>query len=235
MEIQLGLMSKITELPILERPREKGFRYGVEKLSNIELLAILIGSGGKDNSALDIAYDLLISKNGLFSLVNTPYQELTKCKGINSVKAIKLAACFELGKRYEMLRNEITEIEVNSEYIFHHVLPVFYSEAREKFMLVILNRKKQIVHEEILFLGAESNVPFSFKQVLSVLLIHKAHFFYIIHNHPGGLLEPSDNDLEITRKLIFEARKMGMKMLDHLIIYENSYCSMMEDVFEKKT
>lgn len=227
-------MGKIQDLPLLERPREKAFRYGVEKLSNMELIALLIGSGCKDYSALDISYNLLNSKNGLFSLMNTPYQELTKCKGIDSIKAIKLAAVFELAKRYEITRNETQEVEVNSDYIFEHVRPEFIGETKEKFILIILNRKKTIIHEETLFVGVESNVPFSFKLVLSTLLIHKAHYFYVIHNHPSGDVVPSEIDKEITRKLMFESRKMGIKMLDHLIIYENSFYSFMDDSVQKK-
>lgn len=227
-------MGKIQELPKSERPREKAFRYGIEKLSNMELLAIIIGSGSKEKSALDLAYDLLNSKNGLFALVNTPYQEFTKCKGIKDITAIKLAATFELGKRYEILRNDTEKYEVDNDYIFHHVLPQIMGSTREMFILISLNKKKEIIHEETLFLGVEDNVPFSFKHVLSILLIHKTHYFYIIHNHPGGILEPSEIDKEITCKLLIDSRRMGIIMVDHLIINENGYYSFTKkEVFKK--
>lgn len=221
-------MAKISELPVSERPREKALRYGVKSLSNVELIALLIGSGTKDKSAIDIAYELLSNSKGLYFLYNTPHQDFEKVKGMKNIKAIKLAASFELGRRYEILKEEQSLELINSEYIYRHVKPLIFGESREVFLVIILNKKKQIIYEETLFKGVDDFVAFSSKDVLSTLFIHKGFYFFLIHNHPTGVLTPSIADLKLTEKCVIEARSLGFSMLDHLIVSENGYYSFFE-------
>lgn len=221
-------MTKINELPPLERPREKAFRYGIESLSNVELLAILIGSGTANKSAIDIAYELLNNAKGLYSLFNTPYQEFTKIKGLKKTKAVKLLATFELTKRYENSKIEEKTIVPNSEFVYQKVRPNLIGVTREFFILIMCNKNRRIIHEEILYKGVEDNVPFSLKDVLCTLLLHKASSFYIVHNHPNGILLPSISDTELTNQLMNETRKLSIRLIDHLIISENGYYSFLD-------
>mgnify|MGYP003293017914 CR=1 FL=1 len=221
-------MGKINELPILERPRERAYRYGIDTLSNIELLAILIGSGCKENSALDISYNLLNKYNGLSSLYHVPYQEFLKVKGLKKAKAIKIAAAVELGKRCQILEKESQEKSSDSEAIFQRVFPKIAHLEKEVFILIILNRNKQIIYEETMYKGIEDSVLFSIKDVLCILLVNKAKYFYLIHNHPDDILVPSNADLEITQKMIIETRKLRMTMLDHIIVGPSGYYSFLK-------
>ena len=138
-------MSKISDLPALERPREKAFRYGIEKLSDIELLAILIGCGTVEKSALDIAYELLKNSKGLYNLFQTRYQDFLKIKGVKNSKAIKLAATFELGKRYEISKTNLSQKIENSNEAYQHIFPLISNQNNEIFILLILNKKKEII------------------------------------------------------------------------------------------
>lgn len=221
-------MGNINELPILERPRERAYRYGIDKLSNVELLAILIGSGYKENSALDISYNLLNKYHGLSSLFRAPYQEFLKVKGLKKAKAIKIAAAVELGKRCQILDKEAQQKDNDSEAIFQRVFPKIAHLEREVFILIILNRNKQIIYEETMYKGIEDNVPISIKDVLCTLLVNKGKYFYLIHNHPDDILAPSNADLEITQKMIVETRKLRITMLDHIIVGPSGYYSFLK-------
>lgn len=221
-------MGKIKDLPINERPREKALRYGVKSLSNEELLALLIGSGSKEKSAIDISYELLSNYGGLTSLFNAPYQEFKKIKGMKEVKSIKLAATFELGLRYQMLTLESASTYYDSVSIYNLIKPKFINENREIFILLILNKNRKIIYEEILYKGIEKAVPFSSKDVLGTLLVHKGYYFYLIHNHPNGILEPSFPDIQLTENCMKETRKMGFKMIDHLIVSDKGFYSIFE-------
>ena len=121
-------MSRIVDLPLSDRPREKAYRYGIKTLSNHELLAILIGSGYRDTSAVDVAYQMLSESHGLFSLVNKPYTDLINFKGIGKSKAIKIIAAFELVKRFEVAKNEEVKIR-NSQEVYQRYKPLLADES----------------------------------------------------------------------------------------------------------
>ena len=219
-------MGKIIDLPYLDRPREKALRYGIEKLSDYELIALLISSGTKEESATDIAYTMISQNNGLINVINKPLNDLLSFKGIGKAKAIKIKAAFEIAKRCQS-PSKYDKEKVDSSYaIIQRYRPLFIANSyQENLYLVILDWKKRIIHEMNLYRGNESSVSYSNRQIIQQVLMHNGHFFYVIHNHPSGSLEPSEGDVFFTASLINECRKFKIKMIDHLIISSNGYYS----------
>ena len=221
-------MAKVNDLPLLDRPREKALFYGIETLADHELLALLIGSGSKDSSAIDIAYFMLRDNNGLYSLVNRPLLDLQNYKGMGKAKAIKLSAAFEIAKRFQNKKYDGKEVICDSGPIYQRMKKILgYTEFpnQEIVYLVILDAKKKIVHQTNLYKGTESSVNVSTMQVIQQVIIHSGRYFYLVHNHPSGNLEPSEEDTFFTVELVKQCPKFEITMLDHLIISNRGYYS----------
>ena len=219
-------MSKIKDLPELDRPREKAIRYGIESLSDYELLSILIGSGSLNYSANDIAYAMLNDHGGLSSLIKVPYSELLHYKGMGSFKAIKIIAAFEIAKRCQEKGDNSIQKIVSPEQLFERYrLRITSNSDQEIMYLVILNKKREIIHETTIFKGTKSSVNYSIHNVIQKVLINSGKYFYVIHNHPSGDITPSKDDLFFTETLRSECRKFEIKLLDHLIISTKGFFS----------
>ena len=222
-------LSKIKSLPPLERPREKAFHYGIEALSDHELLAILIGSGTMESSAIDIAYKMLRDNHGLFHLVQKPFSDLISFKGIGKSKAVKIIAAFEIAKRFNSLKISNDELPISSDKIYEKYKYLIGNSIQENLCLIVLNRQKRVIHEVNLYKGNESGVNCSSLQIIQKVLIHSGKYFYIVHNHPSGNYMPSQEDIDFTTSLIKESQKLNIRMLDHLIISQNGYFSFLNE------
>ncbi len=218
-------MSKIKELPELERPREKALRYGIESLTNYELLAIIINSGSPNNSAMDIAYAMLSDNHGLFNLVKKPFSDLTNYKGVNKGKALKISATFEIAKRFNSLQAIDDDVINDPHQVFARYLPKLSFAIQEQVFLIVLDKNKRVLHEVNLYKGTPQGVSFSVTQIIRQIIIHGGVYFYLVHNHPSGDLNPSSDDTFLTTELIRECKKVGILMVDHLIISHNGYFS----------
>lgn len=217
-------MSKIKELPVIERPREKAIRFGIDKLSNEELLAILIRTGTKDSSALDIAHLINSDNRGLYNLFQKPYEALLDIKGIGPGKALILSACFELSNRYHSSCFENSGT-VDTESLYKRFSAILKKENREVLILVVLNGRHNIVYEETAFIGAEDSVNCPPIDIVKKVIIHHGKSFYLIHNHISGNAYPSDNDIFVTSEVIRTSNKLKVKMIDHIIIGNESFYS----------
>ena len=223
-------MGKISELPKLERPREKALYYGIEKLSDYELLALLIGSGSKAHSAIDIAYAMLSDSRGLFNLVQKPTFDLLQYHGMGEKKAIKIEAAFEIARRFQNLKNDGEDKVENSQAIFlkyRHKLLVSNS-IQEKMFLVILDKSGRVKHEMNIYVGNENSIRCSSRQIIQQVILHSGSSFYIIHNHPSGILSPSEDDILFTMSVINECKRLDINMVDHLIICHKGYYSFLD-------
>jgi len=218
-------LPRIKEIPDYERPREKAKSLGIQILSNAELLALLIGSGYVGTNAIDVANNLLSDSGGLFYLFQKQYFDLVKIKGIGPSRALRLNAAIELAKRYKMIETYNDISLINSEVIYKRYQPKLVGLTQEVLIVIILNRKRQVIYEETLFKGTGKSVDISIKDILKCLLIHRAYHFYLIHNHPGGSLQPSLGDVEMTEKINHETNRLGLKMIDHIIISNSGYYS----------
>jgi DNA repair protein RadC len=218
-------MGSIKEMPMLDRPREKAMRYGVENLSDSELLAALISTGYQGYSSLDLANNLITKYNGLHHLSKLSIQEISTNKGIKETKAINLVVAFELHKRLLLKEIELEEEEVTPDYLYNKYREKLINSHQENLILIILGYNRKLLHEKTLYIGTEKNVLYSYKDIWRELFIHNGKSFYLIHNHPNNKIEPSKEDRIITSELFFESKRMKIPMIDHLIIGENGYYS----------
>lgn len=213
-----------------ERPREKMLLKGAAALSDAELLAILISSGTKEKSALDLAREVLgLAQNNLHELGRLGVLELQKTKGIGEARAITIAAALELGRRRQMgealQRTAITQSGDAAEI----AIPLMRDLSHEVFCVFYLNQSNKILRYEIISSGGLTGTVADIRIMLKNALLQNANKLIIAHNHPSGNLQPSHADKELTRKLKEAAEYMDIKLLDHLIIAGTNYLSMADE------
>ena len=229
-------MAKIQDLSKLEKPREKAERFGIDKLTDSELLALIINVGTVGHSSLDIAREIMNDAKTLFNLIGKPYEYYLSFKGLNKVNALKLTATFEILKRIKEKQHLIFEENnaITSEVLFRRYSVSLLGQNQEHLILVILNKNKQIIFEKTLYTGDDSCAVVSSREILRLLSIHNGYYFYLIHNHPNGSLKPSDSDIAFTKLISNKAEKIGVKLLDHLIITDKDYYSFLHTSLTKK-
>lgn len=222
-------MSTIQELPKLDRPREKGLRYGVNSLSDAELIAIIVGKGYHGENAREVANKLLENNNGLIGLSKCSQSDLMNYKGIKHAKALLFSVIFEIHNRLLIKEIEENEEAINSEYLYKKYKSIFSREKQENLALVILDRRSRITFEKIIYKGTENNVIFSYKEIWRELIIHNAYMFYLIHNHPSNEAKPSGRDKVFTKELFKESNRIKIPLQDHIIIGDDGYYSFKND------
>ena len=229
-------MSRINDLSNLDKPREKAERFGVEKLTDEELLALIINVGTVGRSSLDIAKDLLIDSGSLSNLLGKPYQYFQTFKGLKKMKAIRLSSVMEIARRIDEKRHLIKEenIEVNSDVLYHRYSRTVMGQVQELFNIVILDKNKQIIYETTLYKGNDTNLLISTHDIVRLIILHNGYFYYLIHNHPNNSPFPSQADIEFTLNVKAKTDKIGVKMLDHLIITNDGYYSFLHDKVYKE-
>ena len=218
-------MATVKNLPITDQPREKALRYGTSSLSDVELLSLLLGKGYRDNNILLLSQALLSKYGGIVGLLNVPIVELKKNKGIKDVGALKIAIISEFYKRISQNINRENEEIIDDEYLYNKYNSVFYHSEQESLILVILNRKKKIIYETTLYKGSRDAIPIDFEDIHKMLSKYEGKSFYLIHNHPSGDCFPSEEDIDITVKIVRESKRIRVPIIDHLIIGDNCYYS----------
>jgi DNA repair protein RadC len=213
-----------------EKPREKLMQYGPNHLSNAELLAILINSGNKKSSALTLARKALGSaQNELRNLQKMSWKELSRINGIGSAKAVMLTAAFEIGKRQrEEEAKKITKIRSSQEVFlqFEHILE---DKTNEEFWMLLLNRANGIISKQKISVGGISGTVVDPKVIFGLALNESASAIILCHNHPSGNLTPSQQDIDITRKLKEGGKLLDILVQDHIIIGNKSYFSFADE------
>lgn len=226
---------KIKELPELERPYEKLEQYGEKALSNAELLAIIIKTGTKDETSVELAQRILNldeTNEGLNLLRNLNLEELKKIKGIGKVKAIQLKAVAELAIRMVAPVN-YRKIKVKKPFdIAKFLMEELRFQKQEIAKIVILNNKNEILKIKNIVVGGSNFANLQIKDVLAEPLKMQAPKFIFIHNHPSGDPKPSREDIEFTEKLYKASELLGIKLIDHLIIGNQKYISIFEEILK---
>lgn len=224
-------MAKINELCVLDKPREKAERFGIEKLTDAELLALIINVGTVGHSSLEIANDLLNECHSLEGLLSKPYQYFQTFKGLKKVNALKLSSVMEIARRTNEKRQLIKEekMDINSDVLYHRYSLSLMGQLQEIFNIIILNKNKQIVYETTLYKGNDTNLIISLRDIVRLILLHNGYYYYLIHNHPNDTQQPSQNDIKFTQKIKEKTDKIGVKLIDHLIITKNGYYSFLHD------
>jgi len=206
-------------------PREKAITYGLEYLSDEELLALLLQSGGKGISVFEMVEKLLTSCGGLKRLATLSYEELISIKGIKQSKAYKLLALFEIYRRLSLVER-IDKYQLNNPHKIATWLRLLIgSESQEKFMVLFLNSRYELLKYEILFIGDEKSSLVSLKELMRKALLYRSNYLVVAHNHPSGNCLPSNNDKLMTNKLKKACEYLGIGLLDHLIVSSEDYYS----------
>lgn len=222
-------MGKIKDLPLDDRPREKLLLRGSQSLSDAELLAILLRTGTKGKSVVQVAYDLVERYGNLASLSTKSYSELIKTNGIKKDKAATLVAAFEIGKRTAIQSKWFSEKKITSpEDVAHIFIPMLKDELSEHFYIVSLNAANKIIRIDLISTGSLDSSIVHPREVFKVAIENSAKSIILVHNHPSGNPEPSNDDIAITKKLVEISKLMGINVFDHVIIAENKYTSFVE-------
>jgi len=220
----------IKEWAVEDRPREKMLVKGIRSLSEVELIAILIGSGNMDESAVEVSRHILASvNNNLNELGKKTINDLRKFKGIGEVKAITIMAALELGRRRkESEPNEKPKVVTSSDgaAIFR---PLLSDLPHEEFWVLLLNRNNLVIDKMMVSQGGLSGTVIDVRIILKMALDKLASSIILCHNHPSGNLIPSEADKEITRKIKEAGKHMDIPVFDHLIIGNDAYFSFADE------
>ena len=219
---------KMKDLPLSERPYEKSELYGTENLSNAELLAIIIKTGTKDKTVVTIAQEILNlqDNNNLRFLQDLSIEDFTKIKGIGKVKAIQLKAVAELAKRIARPINNKIKI-TSAKDVANLLMPEMRYEKREMAKVILLNSKNIVQKIINISLGGANFAYLEPKDVLSEAIKVQAPKIILVHNHPSGDVSPSKSDFELTERLYEAAQIIGIDLLDHIIIGDGTYESIL--------
>ncbi len=213
-----------------DRPREKLVALGRQSLSDAELLAIILGSGNKTETAVQLAQRMLHqNKNNINEVAKLSLNDLKKFKGIGIVKAINIAASFELGRRKSDL-DSLERIKITSSKTAYQLLQKRLSDLpHEEFWLLILNRANQVIKEEFISKGGITGTIVDVRLICKSAIENNASGIIIAHNHPSGQIIPSKQDKEITIKLKSALILFDVSLLDHLIIGDLNYFSFADE------
>lgn len=216
-------MGNISNVPLLERPIEKLKLFGEESLTNSELLSIIINSGTKEKSSLDIAKELINnSQNSLKFLIDDSFEEISKQSGIGVVKASQLKAVGEISKR--ILTPSSNNFKINSRQdVIRFIGNEMSYEKNEILKLILLNNQNYAFKIKTLAVGSESNIIVNLKPILSEAIRSMAPKIILIHNHPSGNPKPSEADIDFTQRLKEAAKLVDIELLDHIIVSENGF------------
>jgi DNA repair protein RadC len=213
-----------------DRPREKLVSKGKSALSNAELLAILISSGNREESAVALSQRMLASaKNNLNELGKASVKSLMDFKGIGEAKAVSIVAAIELGRRYRSEATIKKQKITSSQAVFDLLQPILGDLYHEEFWIVYLNNSNGILKLEQLSKGGITGTVVDVRLAFKLAIQLGAVAIILAHNHPSGTLKPSQADINLTQKLKSAGESLDIKVLDHLIITENSYFSFADE------
>lgn len=213
-----------------DQPREKLREKGKTVLSDAELLAILIGSGNREESAVDLCKRILASvDNNLNALGKLTIKQLMSFKGIGEAKAISIVGALEIGRRRRLEDAISLDKITSSKTVFEIMQPIVGELSHEEFWILYLNNSNKIIKKNQLSKGGITGTLVDVRLVLKTALEYGATSLILCHNHPSGALKPSQADKDITQKLKKGAQSLDIKVLDHLIITEQSYFSFADE------
>jgi len=218
----------IPDWPLNRRPREKLMIRGAKNLSDAELLAIFIHSGTKRKTAIDLANSLLRHFGGIRNLFDATKEQICKSPGIGQAKYVQLQAALEVARRYleEQLIN--TNVISNAETAHLYLISKLRNYKREVFACLFLNNQNEVINYEELFYGTINNLTVHPREVVKIALQYNSAAIIFAHNHPSGSTVPSSKDKRLTKHLTRILRPLDIEVLDHIIIGNNNYISLLD-------
>ena len=226
---------KMKQLPKSERPYEKLLMYGAKKLSNAELLAIIIKTGTREETSIDIANRVLLLTENINELSNISLETLERIKGIGKVKAIQIKATCELATRINNPINNINVIIRTPKDVANLFMQEFRWEKQEKLKLILLNTKNELLKNIEIKTGSINEIQVRPAEILKEVIKEEVNKFILIHNHPSGDSTPSKADFDFTEKIENGANLLNLNFLDHIVIGRDNYKSIKSIINKGKT
>ncbi|WP_174613940.1 RadC family protein [Virgibacillus ihumii] len=218
----------IKDVPKDDRPRERMLQLGAAHLSNQELLAILLGSGTREESVMTLSNRLLMHFEGLNLLKDATIEELTSIKGIGTAKGVLLLSAMELGRRMSQYKPNERYVIRSPEDGADYVMEEMRNLNQEHFVVLFLNTKNQIIHRQTIFIGSLNASIVHPREVYREAVKRSAASIICAHNHPSGDPSPSQEDIHVTRRLVECGKMIGIELLDHLVIGDRKFVSLKE-------
>jgi DNA repair protein RadC len=214
-----------------DRPREKLLLKGKSALSDAELIAILIGSGTRSLSAVDLSKHILSAvNNDLGELAKMSIPDLKKFKGIGEAKAISIVSALELGRRRKLVNDQPKKIKINgSKDVFNLMGPELMDEKVEHFYVLLLNRSNHLIKKQLISSGGTNGTVADPKIIFKYALDSLACSIVLVHNHPSGNLRPSEQDRVLTDKLKHVGENLEVQVIDHVIFTDVAYFSFADE------
>ncbi len=221
----------IKEWPEEERPRERLLKWGADGLSTAELIAIIIKTGSRDKSALELAREVLMHFSSLKEIEDAAVAEFEDIKGIGSAKISQIKAAFELGRRLLQSDKETgltPQSFKNSREVYEYFRPKFYGLKKERFLCALLDAKNRVFKETVVSEGTLTSSLVHPREVFRDAIKEAAASVLFVHNHPSGDPNPSRDDIDITKRLVETGKVIGINVIDHIVISDGTYLSLME-------
>ncbi len=217
---------RIKDISLENRPRERMEKQGVKVLSDSELLAVILQKGTRDENVIDMS-NRLISKYGVSKLSVCSLKELQEIKGIGNAKASQIIALFEFNKRHILSKQNGKPIK-SAKDVFDYCFPKLNGIDKEHFMILHLDTRNRIIKDEIVSVGTLNTSVIHPREVFKSAIKESANAIILVHNHPSGESDPSEEDIKITDILFKSGELLNIKVLDHVIIGNNNYYSFNE-------
>ena len=224
----------VKDWPDEERPRERLVKYGVDSLTDAELLGIILVKGYQGKTSVEAAKDLLSETKSLRKLDSLSYPEMSAFKGIGLAKFTQIKAALEIGKRLLKETNSPKKKIHNALDLVSYYGPCMRDLKKEKFKVVMLDVKNKIIKDKDISVGSLTESIVHPREVLKEIIKESAASVIFLHNHPSGESNPSKNDIDITERLMSACELVGVKVLDHLILGEDDYFSFAQEGLLKK-
>ena len=215
------MQPKIKDLPKFDRPREKLVKYGVSKLSNSELLAILLRTGKNGKNAVDLATEILQKFNSK-NIIDATVEEIIKIKGLGTAKACEIVACFELGKR--LLKEKKSNLYILPSDVYNELKDI-KNHKKEHLYVFYLNSRNQEIEKELVSVGSLNAITAHPREVFENAIKHSASQIIVAHNHPSGDFNPSTEDIALTERFVKAGNILGIELTDHVIVSAKGYFS----------
>ena len=220
----------LKKIPNEEKPRERFLKYGKENISTSELIEIILKSGTRKTGIKEISHNIMSSVNNINELKDISINTLMNIEGMSKIKAIELAAAIELGRRVYMEESykELVAL-TNPSAIINYFHSLFKDKKQEYFYVVYLDNQKKYIDKKLLFKGTVNYSLVHPREIFKEAYLMSASYIVCVHNHPSGDASPSNDDIEITRKIKEISNIHGIGFIDHIIIGNNNYYSFFED------
>jgi DNA repair protein RadC len=218
----------IKDMLIEDRPREKMMSRGFASLTDAELLALILSTGHKSVSAVELCRQVLNASGGFAGLASCSPEELMRIKGIGQAKALTITAAFELGRRREQIEHKPEKI-LNSQSAGNYLLPKLRDLNHEVFYVLFLARNNAIKAEKMISTGGTSSTIVDVKMIFKEAIQQLCASVILAHNHPSGGIQPSQADVEVTKQMVFCGKMLNIPVVDHIIVGQDKYFSFADE------